>query len=149
MPPCILFYLKFQEPISRTKIYTSGEPILSALITVGQAEGWQFISFNIKQGFDFSNQYLGYIYCDSNYLAMCNIPLPSKFSPPIIAVSLQPWCHISLQIVKVISDKVAAYSFSVAQLSALADLSKLVRLNYVLETCSSLSPTRLKKCHLL
>lgn len=50
---------------------------------------------------------------------------------------------------KVISDKIAAYSFSVAKLSALADLGKLVGLNYVLETCSSLSPTRLKKCHLL
>lgn len=50
---------------------------------------------------------------------------------------------------KVISDKIAAYSFSVARLSALADLGKLVGLNYVLETCSSLSPTRLKTCHLL
>jgi len=78
-----------------------------------------------------------------------NIPLPSKLSPPIIAVSLQSWCHISLQIVKVISDKIAAYSFSVAKLSGLADLGMLVGLNYVLETCSSLSPTRLKKCHLL
>lgn len=50
---------------------------------------------------------------------------------------------------KVISDKRAVYSFSVAKLSALADLGKLVELSSVLETCSSLSPTRLKKCHLL
>lgn len=47
------------------------------------------------------------------------------------------------------SDKRADYSFSVASLSALADLGKLVGLNSVLETCSLLSPTRLKKCHLL
>lgn len=56
---------------------------------------------------------------------------------------------MSLQTVKAISNKLAASSFPVATLSALTDLSKLVVPNHVLETCSSLSPTRFEKCHLL
>lgn len=56
---------------------------------------------------------------------------------------------MSLQIVKVISDKIAAYSFSVAKLSAFAVLGKLVLPYHVLEACSSLSSTSFKKCHLL
>lgn len=56
---------------------------------------------------------------------------------------------MSLQIVKVISDKIAVYSFIVAKLSALAELGKPVVPNHVLEDCSSLPPTRFKKCHLL
>lgn len=56
---------------------------------------------------------------------------------------------MSLQIVKVISDKIAAYSFTVAKLLALADSGEPVVPNHVLEACSSLPPTRFKKCHLL
>lgn len=41
-----------------------------------------------------------------------NIPLPSKFSPSVISVAAQFQCHMTLQIVKVISDKITLPPFS-------------------------------------
>lgn len=41
-----------------------------------------------------------------------NIPLPSKFSPSVISVGAQFQCHMTLQIVKVISDKITLPPFS-------------------------------------
>lgn len=90
---------------SGTEIYTRTRVVSPGYC--GMHMGWQSVSFKKNRNWALTVYWPVYIYSGSKCLAMYNIPLPSKFSPPVTSASPQFQCHKPLQIVNIISVKIA------------------------------------------
>lgn len=129
-PECLRAFLlppppPASEPVSRAEV-DAVKSWNRSLDYCRAGRGQRFVSFNIKQALNFSNLLTGLCLLGFKLIGRVGQSLTFRaFSTSHFSFIVVPVPYVP-EIMKVISDKIAAFSFSVARLSALADLGEPV-----------------------